>query len=1195
MAETDALILPLSKGQETSDPFVVRRPYFGGPRQPFLGIIIALLTMVGLIALILLAAKPITARLIEDGLAKQGVHAKVEISHLSFDSARGRIRAYEKKSQLASQRGLKKPGFQPEFQIDRFDIRYRADLFAREASKRLVIKSVQVRGLDLALSQKQNRLHFQAIDPLIQAQLKAQSGGIIDLIVIEDARLKLFSPMGLVQAQGGVSIEKGSLATLTLKMLPVVLDGPNGQAKLIDGQLRARRAEGNKINIDARLVGEMVYLSSTPDPLAPVQGDGGAVASLLGAQDFVIQASGALPATWESLLNKHNSQQIIAPKGGSGPLEMRFAIRAKGLQTEAVELFDLEAQSHWRGSIKAETQTVNSIYSWDAGAHISGRAGRVSYQNSDGNTLGFIINISQIKAQIAALGANGFQFLSLKALGEMRSDLSALRLDDLYASQSELALKSWDLELSPDQVRLRYLGSMNAAKLGLKDLALSQMTGQIEGSFINDYNGQDQSLSHDIGLSIYSPDGRYTGLREIAAGLEAAQLVLPAEVEETRLPDGKNQPDHAPLNGPDGIIALDRAFERFSLRAKGVRISQRSLNQSPPQLRIGLQGMIVADFSDGGRLNISPRGDVVLVTSQARNEDGLSLNLSGPSLPVIAMDIGAFELGDMVSSPMKGWFSAAAEGDIANIQGLNLSAKGRFTHDQVNGLRVETPTGILVSARQAQIGETVDNLKTRLIANGGPLVSFNMAGLALRARFVDLSVQIKAPGIDLVGLNGALSYNSTNVGNRPGYVATIGVDSGLIKDALSGPARFVDLNLFGRLSLTQEKGGGEFYLTDSKSPASSTKTAWVKLGITSFDQNRAGKVLIETPTFVFTNQFTPSDISPLLATIAPREAKGTARFDGNMQWGVRNKKTYQSSDGVLQLDRVGFAAPTHKVDNLSVRLVFDSLAPLNTLTSQPVLIDQMILGVPLKDLKLSLSVDKDVVSIADAHAQTSGGLIHLDAFFVDLTKKSDIKSRLWFDKLALGPLLKETGLRDSVRFEGLIDASLPLGLINDRFVINNGTIINNGPGRLMISRTAVTGISGGEGGALPDTQSQVIAAVPNAEMALGPSDLAFQAMEHIAFNELEGRLQSLDDGRLSMNFSIKGQFDPPTKQQTKVSLWDLITGRWTNKPVKLQSGAPIDLTLDVPLNLDDLLKDLGQLNQNSKDNRTTETLSPPAQ
>jgi len=218
---------------------------------------------------------------------------------------------------------------------------------------------------------------------------------------------------------------------------------------------------------------------------------------------------------------------------------------------------------------------------------------------------------------------------------------------------------------------------------------------------------------------------------------------------------------------------------------------------------------------------------------------------------------------------------------------------------------------------------------------------------------------------------------------------------------------------------------------------------------------------------------------------------------------------------------------------------------------------------------------------------------------LDLRQKSDVRTRLWFEKFALGPVLKETGLRDSVRFDGLIDASLPLALIQDRLVIENGLIRNHGPGRLMIARSAVTGITGGAGGVLPDTQTlNTPPGIEPESIALegvGPSDLAFQAMEHIAFNALEGRLQSLDDGRLSMNFHIKGRFDPPTKQQTKVTLWDLITGKWTQKPVKLQSGAEIDLTLDVPLNLDDLLRDLGQLNQKSKDNRLTETRPPLSQ
>ena len=78
--------------------------------------------------------------------------------------------------------------------------------------------------------------------------------------------------------------------------------------------------------------------------------------------------------------------------------------------------------------------------------------------------------------------------------------------------------------------------------------------------------------------------------------------------------------------------------------------------------------------------------------------------------------------------------------------------------------------------------------------------------------------------------------------------------------------------------------------------------------------------------------------------------------------------------------------------------------------------------------------------------------------------------------------------------------------------------------------------------------------------------------------------------KLDVNFHIKGYFDPPQKQKATISLFDYLNGSWMTKPIKLPSNTPIELYLDVPVNLDSILNDLSALN-----GKPVVTVTPPAQ
>ena len=83
-------------------------------------------------------------------------------------------------------------------------------------------------------------------------------------------------------------------------------------------------------------------------------------------------------------------------------------------------------------------------------------------------------------------------------------------------------------------------------------------------------------------------------------------------------------------------------------------------------------------------------------------------------------------------------------------------------------------------------------------------------------------------------------------------------------------------------------------------------------------------------------------------------------------------------------------------------------------------------------------------------------------------------------------------------------------------------------------------------------------------------------MEHLHYEQLDAKINSQAGGVLDTTFHLKGRFMPPKPQKAQVGLMDYLNGTWTQKPLNLPSGTPVELYLDVPVNLDDILDSLAQ-------------------
>src|ERR1700761_1669818 len=72
-------------------------------------------------------------------------------------------------------------------------------------------------------------------------------------------------------------------------------------------------------------------------------------------------------------------------------------------------------------------------------------------------------------------------------------------------------------------------------------------------------------------------------------------------------------------------------------------------------------------------------------------------------------------------------------------------------------------------------------------------------------------------------------------------------------------------------------------------------------------------------------------------------------------------------------------------------------------------------------------------------------------------------------------------------------------------------------------------------------------------------DMAFQALEALAFSQLDATVQSRPEGRLGVIFHVKGSFEPKVAQEANVPIADILSGKALKQRVPLPSHTPVDL------------------------------------
>ena len=594
------------------------------------------------------------------------------------------------------------------------------------------------------------------------------------------------------------------------------------------------------------------------------------------------------------------------------------------------------------------------------------------------------------------------------------------------------------------------------------------------------------------------------------------------------------------------LAAMKRALGDFAFSATAFRFA---LGPNGTQVDLLRPARIAP--TNGGVLTITQgRGPVFAAIGGRPGGGALTLMATrGQGLPEAAVAVPRWSL-------TPGGFSATLDGraalDFGLARGITVATRGELA--STNGrVTYAARDCAAVTVERLELDENdVTAISGGFCPQGGPLVTVSngvwRAGGALRG--VDASAPFLA--LDFTEAAGRLDA----FGGPAGLGLDARIDRAAVEDATT-PDRFNPALVKGTARLRGEDWSGAFdILAGDRRLGGLTLAHDGGLG--------AGGLVISSEDLVFAEGgLQPADLSPLLDGFVGSPATGSARFDGRVDWLANGGG---SSSGVLSIPGLDFVSPAGPVKGLKGRIVFTSLTPLVTAPGQTLTAEGLETFAPLTDVDIDFAVDKAAVTVSGARLSVGGGVLSIEPFAVPLDPNQPVAGVIVLDRVQLGELIAGSGFDDKVALDAVVSGRVPFTYQRGVGLrVANGRLAAVQPGRLSIGREALSGLEAGGGGdGVPPNTVQ---------------DLAYQAMENLAFDLLDAEVNSLDQGRLGVLFHIRGRHDPPERQELRLSISEFISREFLNRTLPLPSGTGIDLTLDTTLNIEQLVSDIIALNR----------------
>lgn len=577
------------------------------------------------------------------------------------------------------------------------------------------------------------------------------------------------------------------------------------------------------------------------------------------------------------------------------------------------------------------------------------------------------------------------------------------------------------------------------------------------------------------------------------------------------------------------MAAIKRAVRDFAFAASDIRVS------SADGVRL-VQPLILRPTSGGGEARL------------AWDALDARLTIAGGGLPDLDVQVRHLAFDPTISGDLTVRMAAS----LGLVQGGTVEAAGRLLSSNGQARFFATRCAVVRAARLDFDANDVEGLSARICPDRQPLFTLGPAGWTFNGRVEGAAASVPFAQARAEGGGAVVSARGQGADMR----VQAQVTSARLVD-IAPERRFNPLILSGPVNLDAGIWRADLALR----PPGGANAADVKL--THDGRLGFGAAVIETPGLTFVEGgLQPDQLSPLAGAVGS-PAMGEARFSGRFDWSA----TGATSRGTVTIPRLDFTSPAGPVRGLKGTIVFTSLAPLTAAPGQTMEIDEVQAMVLLTHLKARFTLVDRLLKVEGGEAELSTGHVRIEQLELPLDPEAVASGTVILEGVQLHDLVEASPFGDHMDLDAKVSGRIPFEVVKDRVRILGGELRAIQPGRLSIQRAALTGVQA-------DAALKAEGKVPDPAASTDTfTDFAYQAMEHLAFETLEATLKSRDNGRLGVLFHIVGRHDPPTNQQIRLSLTDLIRKRYMQRKLPLPSGTGVNLTLDTTLNLDDLLSD----------------------
>jgi hypothetical protein len=976
------------------------------------------------------------------------------------------------------------------------------------------IVSVRLVRPVLRVSYDGEKLGFGSLQPLIDEALARDTGAPKPSVAIENGDLLLTTPYGILDVAADASIANGKLVRLKAELKPGRLKSPSFSAEFGGGTVSADFT-GDKLTASVQAKANAVAFGGS-------SARGVELSSEIRGLEW--KADGAYGFKLVSLAVTLSAAGAETPEISAGVSATRIA-----LQSIEGRFADGRLEARARGEVATELADF--------------RVGDTSF--------------ASLKAQ------NIFSSLTFEGSRDQWSATGDVHtvMDGTDARSGGVTLANFETDVAgtgtvkPDGASGTMRGTVLASGGLPRGIALRSAKLDFDGSGEAAMSG----VSGTVKVSLTA-----NGNVPRAAALDLAQRV--------------------PGVGSDEAIAA--AIVR-ALQSATVAVRDATIVRSDEALTVSSRAPITVDGAGGARLVLGPRGGrPISETRDGETSGAVDLDLRGGGLPELRLALASYRYrqGDTLLADADTKFETAL--DYGSFKGLRLSGAGKL---EIRGEKTQFSAPDCADASLASYrpgdSDRLRDVKARLcgtrleIAGGAfeldlpgcarlSLASLlNNGGAMLSDVKGELCARTSAPLFavakggwrlegDWRGTSVQAAQLEAAIGDASGRIALEGKDGEIKTGALDVTAarisdlapepRFRPLSASGAMKAAGPDWKGEVTLSSAN-----RRIATVALRH-SLD-TAEGEAAVDARGLDFApNALQPAALVPFLSTFGTR-VRGRTDFTARIAWG----KDGIASNGRVTLAGVDLQSSAGMVRQVKGDIAFSSLIPIALQPNQTITMDRVELFMPLTNVSATFSYRPEAFHLASAAADVAGGKAALDALDYAFAPGSITKGTLRLTNVDVTPLIAAAGLADKVSTSARIDGVVPFTVGPEGVRFQNGRIAASGPGRLSVKREALTSSVGVAG---------TTVAPPNAVQ-----DFAYQALENLAFDQLDGTVDSKPMGRLGVLLHVKGRNDPAQVAETRVGVVDLIRGQAFDKPLPLPKGTPIDLTLDTSLNLDELL------------------------